>query len=96
MSDLRQGREESKRVSCHEEWDYDISRSPAIARLVGLKLSCWHCHAVEHFGRTEILGRSGELLRAVEDTIEHFCRVNGSDATRSPPTVPTPGQNGTV
>ena len=69
---------ESKRIFCHEEWYYDTTRDPAVARLTGLVLSCWHCHAVEHFGATGNMVRSGELTpRAIEDTVEHFCRVNG-------------------
>src|SRR5712692_11068951 len=47
--------------------------SPAIARLTGLRLSCWHCHAVEHYGRTGDMVLSRELTpQALEDTIEHF------------------------
>jgi hypothetical protein len=43
-----------------------------------VKLVCWLCHAVEHFGRTENMVAKGELTeRAREDTINHFCRVNG-------------------
>jgi len=69
---------ESKRIFAHEEWEYDTGRTPAVARLVELKLSCWHCHAVEHFGATGNMVRSGELTeRAIEDTIRHFCRLNG-------------------
>jgi hypothetical protein len=69
---------ESKRIFAHEEWEYDTGRTPAIARLAGLKLSCWHCHAVEHFGATGNMVRSGELTeKAIEDTIENFCRLNG-------------------
>jgi hypothetical protein len=68
---------ESSRIYAHEEWAYETTRSPAIARLVSLKLSCWHCHAVEHFGATGNMVLSGELTeRAVEDTIHHFCRLN--------------------
>src|SRR5215472_8642607 len=69
---------ESKRIFAHEEWEYDTGPTPAMARLKGLKLSCWHFHAVEHFGATGNMVRSGELTeRAIEDTIRHFCRLNG-------------------
>lgn len=69
---------ESKDIAAHEEWDYDTSATPAIAKLTGIKLSCWHCHAVEHFGATKSMAASGEVgAYAVEDTIEHFCRLNG-------------------
>lgn len=69
---------ESKRIFAHEEWEYVTTSSPALARLVGLKLSCWHCHAVEHFGATiNMVIASGELTeRAIQDTIDHFCRLN--------------------
>src|ERR1700738_4583185 len=67
---------ESKRIFAHEEWEYETKCAPATARLAGLKLSCWHCHAVEHFGGTGNMVASGELDRAIKDTIEHFCRLN--------------------
>jgi hypothetical protein len=68
---------ESKRISAHEEWDYDTSKSPAVAKLTGIKLSCWHCHAVEHFGAVISMTQNGELgEKAIEDTIAHFCRLN--------------------
>lgn len=71
---------ESKRVFAHEDWDYQSTYSPAVAHLKQLLLSCWHCHAVEHFGATGNMVMSGELTqRAIEDTIDHFCRVNGAD-----------------
>lgn len=69
---------ESRRIFAHEEWEYETGCVPAIAHLVGLKLSCWHCHSVEHFGATSNMVLSGELTeRAIEDTIEHFCKLNG-------------------
>jgi hypothetical protein len=68
---------ESKRIFAHEEWEYETACSPAVAHLRGLVLSCWHCHAVEHFGATGNMVLSGEVTaQAIEDTIEHFCRVN--------------------
>jgi len=68
---------ESKRIFAHEDWEYEETRSTGVARLVGLKLSCWHCHAVEHLGATGNMVLSGELTRqAIEDTIGHFCRIN--------------------
>ncbi|MDZ4762384.1 MAG: hypothetical protein SGJ21_15075 [Alphaproteobacteria bacterium] len=59
----------------HEVWEYDTSSTPAVARLKGLSLACWHCHMAEHWGRLENL--SGTLTRAVPDTIKHYCNVNG-------------------
>jgi hypothetical protein len=68
---------ENNRIFCHEAWEYDTTRAPAIAHLAGLALCCWHCHAVEHFGSTGNMVSSGELTpQAIEDTIAHFCRVN--------------------
>lgn len=70
--------QETKDIAAHEEWDYDTSSNPAVAKLTGIKLSCWPCHAVEHFGATKSMAASGEVgAYAVEDTIEHFCRLNG-------------------
>lgn len=74
---------ESKHIFAHEEWEYVTTSSPAVAHLKALVLSCWHCHAVEHFGATQNMVLSGELTaQAIEDTIEHFCRLNqvGRDA----------------
>ncbi len=68
---------EQKRLNVHEEWEYLTDRRPAIARLTGLKISCWHCHMIEHFGVLENMVRSGELTQqAIDNTVEHFCRVN--------------------
>jgi hypothetical protein len=68
---------ESKRLSAHEEWEYDVSQTPAVAKLTEIKLSCWHCHAVEHFGAIGSMALGGELsAQAVDDTIAHFCRLN--------------------
>ena len=67
------------RIYAHEDWEYDVSTDPAVARLNGFQLVCWHCHACEHFEHTKILGKT--LLRAVPDTIAHFCRLNEVDET---------------
>ncbi|MDB5439956.1 MAG: hypothetical protein JWM33_2383 [Caulobacteraceae bacterium] len=75
--------QESKRISAHEEWRYDSTQAPAVATLAEIKLSCWHCHAVEHFGAIGSMALGGELsAQAVDDTIAHFCRLNnvGPDA----------------
>jgi hypothetical protein len=65
------------RADPHEEWKYTTNGQSGVALLVGLKLVCWHCHAVEHFGGTGAKASSGEVPeRAIEDTINHFCRVN--------------------
>ncbi len=68
---------QSKRIFAHEEWEYEATSSPAVAHLRGLTSNCWHGRAVQHFGATGNMVRSGELTaQAIEDTIEHFCRVN--------------------
>ena len=68
---------EAKRVSAHEEWRYDTSSSPAVASLLGIKLSCWLCHAVEHIGMAHELAISGAVPHALDAAIAHFCRLNG-------------------
>lgn len=70
----------SRRIYAHEEWEYVTGGVPAVARLMGIKLSCWHCHACEHFGAVKGMVATGRLSqRAIEDTIAHFCRLNGVD-----------------
>lgn len=72
--------QESRKLHAHEEWSYEDDCRPAIARLVSISLLCWHCHAVEHWGVTKNLVAQGHLTeRALTDTIEHFCRLNGAD-----------------
>lgn len=69
---------ESKRISAHEEWEYTTNGQSGVALLVGVRLACWLCHSVEHFGGRENMVANGELPeRAIEDIIKHFCRVNG-------------------
>lgn len=67
---------EPKRLSAHEEWTYTEKIKTGVAKLAGVSLLCWHCHACEHFGNTQKLTASGTLPRAVDDTIAHFCRLN--------------------
>lgn len=61
----------------HEVWEYDTSRTPAVARLTGLSVACWHCHMADHWGALETIAAQAGLKRAVPDTIAHYCRVNG-------------------
>jgi hypothetical protein len=64
-------------LSGHEEWTYDTSQTPAVARVKGILLSCWHCHACDHFPLTLILEREGQITaEGVEEAIAHFCAVN--------------------
>jgi hypothetical protein len=68
---------ESKQVKAHEDWEYDVSATPAVARLTKIQLSCWHCHAIEHFGGVTNMVGGGELSpQAISDTIAHFCELN--------------------
>lgn len=69
--------ENSSKLSAHEEWEFDTESQPPTATVANIRFVCWHCHACEHFPHTLLLVRSGALSeQAVEDTIEHFCRVN--------------------
>ena len=74
--------EKSGGIKAHEDWVYDISKSPAVAHLTKITLSCWHCHSIEHFGATKNMVASGELSQqAIDDTIAHFCELNKSTVT---------------
>jgi len=69
--------EQSRDVKAHEDWEYDTSKDPAVARLTKIILSCWHCHAIEHFGATKNMVAKGQLTqRAIDDTVAHFCKIN--------------------
>jgi hypothetical protein len=61
----------------HETWTYVEKRSTGIARLVGVEIVCGDCHAVHHWGRTNMVllgipGGASELNRL----IRHACTVN--------------------
>ena len=66
----------SRSLHLHEEWEYDEITTPATATLLSMSLICWHCHACEHWGRTKQLATKG-YPKAIDDTIDHFCRLNG-------------------
>ena len=69
----------SKQIMAHEDWDYDASTKPAVAKLIKIQLSCWHCHAIEHFGgMTNIVSDGGLSMQAIVDTIAHFCLINSA------------------
>jgi len=73
---------DARDINAHEEWNYDVSRSPAVARLDRIVFACRLCHSVEHFMHTNILAQDGTIpVDAVDQAIEHFCRVNGTDRT---------------
>jgi hypothetical protein len=66
-----------RRVYAHEHWSYLFWKHKGVAILEGIGLSCWHCHAVEHFGVTRTLVAQGILgPRAIKETIAKFCQVN--------------------
>lgn len=70
--------DESRKLQAHEEWVYLERADPAVAWLSRVSLVCWHCHAVEHPGMLSVLLKSGAVgERALADTIEHYCYVNG-------------------
>ncbi len=72
--------ESAKRIHAHEEWSYDTTQTPAVARVSRVELVCARCHAVEHFGRLRRLYKDGRLEeRVLEDVIAHFCAVNEVD-----------------
>ena len=64
----------------HEEWEYNTAASPAVCKLTGLALACWHCHMAEHIGMLETLVSNGTLKKtAITETIANYCRVNNVD-----------------
>jgi hypothetical protein len=66
------------RLSCHERWEYDDGHG--IQRLRGFVALCDACHGVKHIGRIGRLATEDpRLAHLLEDTIEHFMRVNGVD-----------------
>jgi len=70
--------EESRQLQAHEEWVYLERVDPAVAWLWRVSLVCWHCHAVEHPGMLNALLKTGAVgERALTDTIDHYCQVNG-------------------
>lgn len=64
-------------VNAHEQWSYATSRTPAVAKLKGIRLVCRLCHGCEHFGRTMQLIRQGTLtLKIIDEVIRHYCKTN--------------------
>lgn len=70
--------EDVRQIHGHEEWVYDTSTTPAVARLNGITLHCWLCHGVEHYLLAMKLAALGyeEQERLI---VQHFCDVNGAD-----------------
>jgi hypothetical protein len=61
-----------KRLECHELWEYDDKNH--IQKLIKLLALCWHCHAIQHLGHTQILAEQGRC--DINEVLEHFCAVN--------------------
>lgn len=55
-------------VECHEIWEFDEKeQTQKLVRLIAL---CPDCHAVKHFGRTQVVGN-------MDKAVEHILKVNG-------------------
>jgi len=66
------------RLSCHERWEYDDEHS--IQRLLGFVALCDPCHGVKHIGHVgRVAMEDPRQAHLLEDTIEHFMRVNDVD-----------------
>ncbi|SRR6266849_986407 len=65
----------SKPLECHERWEYDDAAY--IQKLLGFIMLCNKCHAIKHFGRTNIQAREGRI--DIQPIIEHYCMVNNCD-----------------
>ena len=69
----------SKNIFCHEKWTYETSTDPWIAKLIGIEMTCWNCHSIEHWKRTEMLVAQGTLRTETLDLlVNHFLTVNKS------------------
>ena len=63
----------SKNIFCHEKWTYETSTDPWIAKLIGIEMTCWNCHSIEHWKRTEMLVAQGTLRTETLDLlVNHF------------------------
>jgi hypothetical protein len=66
------------RIYAHEDWEYDTTQKPAVARIGRIALQCWHCHACEHFMHTLIMVEDGSYGgQVIDEIVAHFCKVNG-------------------
>ena len=63
---------DEKPLTCHELWEYDDEQH--VQKLQGFIVLCRNCHAIKHFGRTNIKAREGKTQ--LQPIIEHYCRVN--------------------
>jgi hypothetical protein len=69
---------ETSSPQVHEEWDYDLQNSLAVAKLSTLQVRCFWCHAVEHLGwfETVFCRTARDPEGAWESLVEHYCTTN--------------------
>src|SRR5260370_31103828 len=48
---------DEKPLTCHELWEYDDEQH--VQKLQGFIVLCRNCHAIKHYGRTNIKAREG-------------------------------------
>ena len=60
------------KLHAHEVWEYDDDNH--IQNLVGIIALCKLCHAIKHFGHTELEDAKGKIDK--EKVIRHFMKVN--------------------
>jgi len=72
------GEQTTRGLQGHEQWEYDTTTDPAVARIRGVVMKCRMCHDCDHFFRILTLVRNGAVSSGkVDELIKHFCRVNG-------------------
>lgn len=65
------------RIHAHEEWAYDTSAVPAVARIVRIAFICVLCHGCEHFMRLSAVARhDASAAAALPRVVRHWCNVN--------------------
>jgi len=65
----KEDRKHKKYTNLHEIWAYDDDTGKQ--RLTGFTCVCPDCHAVHHWGRSQVVGRDMDYLTW------HACKVNG-------------------
>jgi len=62
-------------VECHERWQYQVDKDECTQRLHGLIALCPACHAVKHYGRSQVIGREDEAAA-------HLAKINNWTAAQ--------------
>jgi len=62
----------SKKLECHEKWEYDDINK--VQTLSDIKALCYKCHRIKHFGLSLIQSQKG--IVNIETLEEHFMEVN--------------------